>query len=63
MEKETVPKQKAYHDLCSSLVFLTGFLSAWLPSHQLTQSQKPLSERKLDIVTPLLKTFRRGSWK
>lgn len=28
-----------------------------LPSHQLAQGQKPLSERKLDNVTPLFKNL------
>lgn len=41
----------------------SGLHSAWLLSHQLTQNQKPLLERKLDIVTLLFKTFRWGFWK
>lgn len=38
-------------------VFFTG-----ITSHQLTQGREPLSERKLDNVTPLFKTFRWGFW-
>lgn len=56
MQKETVPKQKERHALCSSLLFLGQVsslsdtpsrpLTTPHPRPQLTQGQKPFSERK-----------------